>query len=111
MLMLVMPLPWLGIVRPGLCNLEVYLVLWVVNRSEVVSQRGLDKVPQFGHLLVAQNRIVNRGGIAHVGPCLLTLDEVNLFLGQITIKFVDADRGGEEVMQHRVLSQSSGAGL
>jgi hypothetical protein len=41
----------------------------------------------------------------------LALDEVNLFLGQVTVEFIDADRGGEKVMQHRVLSQSSGAGL
>jgi len=98
MLMLVMPLPWLCVVRPGLGNLEVYLVLWVVDRGEVVSQRGLNKVPQLGHLLVAQNRVVDRGCVAHVGPCFLALDEVELLLGELTVELVDTNRGGEEAM-------------
>ena len=100
MLMLMVPLAWLSVVCPGLSDPQVDLVLWVVDRGEVVSQRGLDEVPQLGHLLVSQNGIVDRGGVAHVGSCLLALDEVNLFLGQVTIKFVDTDRGGEKVMQH-----------
>ena len=54
MLMLVMPLTWLGVIRPGLSNLKIDLVLGVVDRGEIISQRCLDKVTQLGHLLVAQ---------------------------------------------------------
>lgn len=88
----VMPLPWLGVVAPGLSNPQIDLVLGVVDCGEVISQRGLNKVPQLSHLLVSQNRVVDRGSVAHVRPCLLALDEVNLFLGQITVEFVDTYR-------------------
>ena len=93
--MLVMPLPWLCVVSPRLRDLEVYLVLGVVDSGEVIRQRGFNKVSELGQFLVPQDRVIHRGRVAHVRPSLLALDEVNLFLGQITIKFVDADRGGE----------------
>ena len=80
-----MPLPWLCVIAPRLSNPQIDLVLGVVNRSEVIRDARLNKVPQFGHRLVAQNCVVNRGDIAHVGPGLLALNEVNLFAGQITV--------------------------
>ena len=86
-----MPLPWFGVVAPGLRNPQVNLVLWVMHGREVVRDTRLYEVTQFGHRLVAQNRVVDRCDIAHVGASLLAFDEVNLFVGQITVKFVDTD--------------------
>ena len=83
--MFVMPLPWLCVIAPRLRNPQIDLVLGVVNRSEVIRHARLNEVPQFGHRLVAQNRVVNRSDIAHVRACLLALNKVNLFFGQITV--------------------------
>ena len=81
----VMVLPWLGVITPRLRNPQIDLVLGVVNRSEVIRHARLNEVPQFGHRLMTQNRVVDRGDIAHVGPSLLAFNEVNLFFGQITV--------------------------
>jgi len=81
----VMPATRLCVVNPRLRDPQIDLVLGVVNRSEVIRHARLNEVPQFGHRLMAKNRVVDRGDIAHVGPSLLALDEVNLFVGQITV--------------------------
>jgi len=81
----VMVATWLGVVAPRLRNPQIDLVLGVVNRSEVIRHARLNKVPQFGHRLMAKNCVVNRGDIAHVGASLLTLDEVKFLLGQVSV--------------------------
>ena len=40
---------------------------------------------------MAKDRVVDRCDIARVGPSLLTLDKVNLFVGQVSVKFVNTD--------------------
>ena len=60
-------------------------MLGVVDGLEVVRHRVLNKVPQFGQLLIAQDRVVLGGDIAHVRACLLALDEVKFFFCQVTL--------------------------
>ena len=80
-----MVLPWLCVVTPRLSDTQTDLVLGVMHGREVIRHARLNEVAQFGHRLVAQDRVVDRGDIAHVGPSLLALNEVNLFFGQITV--------------------------
>jgi len=75
----------LGVVAPRLRNPQIDLVLGVVNAIEVVRNARLDEVAQFGQGTVTKDRVVLGGDIAHVRASLLALDEVNLFVGQITV--------------------------
>ena len=71
MLVLVVILTLVGVVRPRLRNLEIDLVLWAINRGEIIRHLGFNEVPQLGQFLGFQNRVVNTGRIAHIRACLL----------------------------------------
>ena len=70
-------------------------MLGVVDGLEVVRNRGLNEVPNLDQWLITQDRVVSRGCVPHVWACLLALDEVNLFVCQVTIQLVDTDCRGE----------------
>jgi hypothetical protein len=55
-----MKLTRLCVVRPRLCDSQAYIVLRVVDGLKVFRNLGFDKVPQFGHLLTAEKRVVYR---------------------------------------------------
>jgi hypothetical protein len=73
--------------HPALCSSsttvysQAYIVLRVVDGLKVFRNLGFDKVTQFGHLLTAEKRVVNRSLVAHVRPCFLALDERQFFCG------------------------------
>lgn len=73
------------VVAPRLSNPQINLVLGIVNLRKIIRYARLNEIPQFGHRIMAQNRIVDRGNIAHVGSSFLALDEISLFVGQITV--------------------------
>lgn len=80
-----MPLSWLCVVQPRLCDPQIDLVLGVVNGRKVIAHRSLYEVPQLGHLFVSEDRVIHRGLIAHVRPSLLVLYKRQFLFGQITV--------------------------
>ena len=71
MLVLVVILTLVGVVRPRLSNLEIDLVLWAINRGEIIRHLGFNEVPQLGQFFGFQNRVVGASRITSIRTCLL----------------------------------------
>ena len=83
------------VVAPRLRYTQTDLMLGPVDMREVVRDRCLNKVPQLGHLAIAQDEVVSRRGVTHVGACLLIDHEVHLTLGQVSTELEERHRRRE----------------
>ena len=93
--MLVVKLALAGVIAPGLGHTKTDFVLRTMDVCEVLRDRGLNEVPQFRHLAIAQDEVVHARGIAHVGPSILTSNEIHLTLGQVSTKLEERHRRRE----------------
>lgn len=84
MRVLVVILTRLGVVRPGLRDVQRNIALGIMHRLEVLQHRVFDEVTNVCHLFVLQDLAVGARRIALIGITLLAEQEVQLGLGQIT---------------------------
>ena len=95
MSMLVVKLALAGVIAPGLSHTKTNLMLRTMDVCKIFGDRGFNEIPKLCHLAIAQDEVVHARGIAHVGPSILTSDEIHLTLGQVSTKLKERHRRRE----------------
>ena len=86
MSVLVVKLALASVIAPGLGHTKTDFVLRTMHFCKVLGDGSFNEIPKLCHLAIAQDEVVHARGIAHVGPSILTSDEIHLTLGQVSTK-------------------------
>ena len=83
------------VVAPRLRHAQANLVLGANRFSEILRNGSFDKITQLRHLAITQDEVVCACRVAHVGPSILTSDEIHLTLGQVSTELEERHRRRE----------------